>query len=532
MPRRTTQVQTRRVLRALSTRTTPELPRVQVDTTMPSTAGYVTYTVKASGGDFTSLNTAVNSTSPAVKTATTGIILTVDAGYTMTEAVTLPVHTNPWVIIQSSGIASLPAGTRVAPGDATHMAKIQQTTGPTLMNALGAHHYRLIGIEVALTAPVGGSNVVLLGNTTATTNADLPSYIVIDRCYVHGTTTDPSRRGLLFDVANGAIIESYISAIHDTATGDTQAILIYNTLGPVKIQNNYIEAAGENFEIGGVDSSITNNIPADIEFRGNLCFKPKSWDVNGGVYGGVHWEVKNSFEIKQGLRVLVENNTFQNNWPDSQDGRSFLLTLRNNDNLGVWNTIRDITIRTNVFQDCFSAFGFLAADDHDPTNAPTPLAMQRVLVQDNVCYGLGVDYAGSFPLFLSLSGNLTQGSDYVTVDHNTAFAGGHPLLIINPPTHAHFVFTNNMMLYGSVGITGDVTNTWTDTITSYLPGSTTSKNVVIGSMLGSPLPAGNFNAADTTAVGFVDYAGGDYHLTSGSAYHNAGTDGTDIGARF
>ncbi|MBA3706269.1 MAG: T9SS type A sorting domain-containing protein, partial [Bacteroidetes bacterium] len=35
---------------------------------------------------------------------------------------------------------------------------------------------------------------------------------------------------------------------------------------------------------------------------------------------------------------------------------------------------------------------------------------------------------------------------------------------------------------------------------------------------------------DTTAVGFVDYSGNDYHLTAVSPYANLGTDGKDLGA--
>src|SRR5205807_1137004 len=46
-------------------------------------------------------------------------------------------------------------------------------------------------------------------------------------------------------------------------------------------------------------------------------------------------------------------------------------------------------------------------------------------------------------------------------------------------------------------------------------------------------PSGNFFPADTTAVQFANYNGGnggDYHLRNSSPYKGAGTDGKDLGA--
>ncbi len=42
--------------------------------------------------------------------------------------------------------------------------------------------------------------------------------------------------------------------------------------------------------------------------------------------------------------------------------------------------------------------------------------------------------------------------------------------------------------------------------------------------------AGNSFPPDWTTVQFVDWAGGDYYLQPTSPYHNAGTNGKDIGA--
>ena len=41
--------------------------------------------------------------------------------------------------------------------------------------------------------------------------------------------------------------------------------------------NNYLEAAGKNFMLGGASPKIPNLIPADIEFTGNHLYKPLAW---------------------------------------------------------------------------------------------------------------------------------------------------------------------------------------------------------------------------------------------------------------
>ena len=43
-------------------------------------------------------------------------------------------------------------------------------------------------------------------------------------------------------------------------------------------------------------------------------------------------------------------------------------------------------------------------------------------------------------------------------------------------------------------------------------------------------PDGNFFPLNNAAVGFVNFAAGDYRLAAGSAYRNAASDGKDLGA--
>ena len=51
----------------------------------------------------------------------------------------------------------------------------------------------------------------------------------------------------------------------------------YNGPGPWTVENNYLEAAGENILVGGASPKIPNLIPADLIFRYNHLFKPVAW---------------------------------------------------------------------------------------------------------------------------------------------------------------------------------------------------------------------------------------------------------------
>jgi hypothetical protein len=105
-----------------------------------------------------------------------------------------------------------------------------------------------------------------------------------------------------------------------------------------------------------------------------------------------------------------------------------------------------------------------------------------------------------------------------------------------PEPASGFVFTNNLVRHNSYGITGDGAGPGNAAIAAYLPGATIRANAVAcpagnGSCLAGNYPAGNtfLTEADWQAQ-FIDFAGGDYHLASGSGLRAAGSDGKAIGA--
>src|SRR5687768_13153544 len=81
--------------------------------------------------------------------------------------------------------------------------------------------------------------------------------------HVHGDPLIGQKRCIALNATHVTIADSYISECKST-TQDSQAIAGWNGPGPYTIENNYLEAAGENVMIGGSDPSITDLVPSDI----------------------------------------------------------------------------------------------------------------------------------------------------------------------------------------------------------------------------------------------------------------------------
>ncbi len=295
----------------------PAGPSVILDTTPPTQTGQ-TISVAAGGN----LQAALNSAQP-------GDTIELAAGATFTGNFVLPKKSGTgWVWIRTSAYGSLPPpGTRVAPGNASLMAKIvSPNTAPALIFDFSASFYRFSGLEIATTwSSTQATNYQLIRLGNSPTGADrlrssqLPSDVVFDRCYIHGTSTGNVRRGIAMNSARTAVVDSYISDIHELGI-ESQALGSWNGPGPFKIVNNYLEAAGENVMFGGADPSIANLVPSDIEIRNNLFSKKLSWKSGDPSYAGIAWTVKNLLEFKNAGRVLVDGNAFEHSWVHAQNG--------------------------------------------------------------------------------------------------------------------------------------------------------------------------------------------------------------------
>ncbi|MEP6796104.1 MAG: T9SS type A sorting domain-containing protein, partial [Saprospiraceae bacterium] len=438
------------------------------------------------------------------------------AGTIYTGPFTLPAKTpgTEWIYIISSAYSSLPEPcTRVSPADADNMPKlvVSAGNGGTINTASNAHHFRFVGIEFTPVANNFVYNIIYIGN--GETEADkLPNNIVFDRCYIHGDPAAGSRRGIGMNGSYISVIDSYISDCKEDGA-DSQALACWSSTGPLKIVNNYLEGAGENVIFGGSDPSIPNAVPSDIEIRYNYFFKPLAW-MNES------WDIKNLLEFKNARRVLVEGNHFENNWPNAQSGFAFLITPRNQNNTAPWSVDEDITIRFNIFDNIAQGINISGYDSPNVSQRTS-----RLLIQNNVWHVTNLGMGGDGRLFQVLNGPTD-----VIIDHNTGFCTNAYLVSDGNPKTDFFVFTNNIITHANYGFIGSGTGTANTTLAMYFnPNWVVAKNVDIGGSA-TNYPVGNYFPSNIAAVGFANYAGGDLHLASTSAYKNAGTDGKDLGA--
>jgi hypothetical protein len=481
----------------------PTLPQLTIDTTYSQPAGNII--VVNAGGNLQS----------AINNAALGDTIVLQAGATFRGPINLPNKTGSgWIYIQSSAYGSLPApGNRVGPSNAPNMPKIVSSANSNaITTSSNAHHFRFVGIEFRPDPNAFVYNLIQIGNGESSASA-LPNNITLDRCYVHGDPNVGGRRGVAMNGDAVAVIDSYVADFKESGA-DTQAVWAYNSSGPFKIVNNYLESAGENVMFGGADPSIYNNNPSDIEIRLNHFHKPLSWM-------GSSWTVKNLLEFKNARRVLVEGNIFENNWLAAQTGMSLLITPRNQNGGCPGCMTQDITIRYNKMINLAQGINIFGRDNLNPS-----LVTTRVLVEHNEIEITSIGGAGGRVF------QVTGGPTHTTIRHNTAIiasSGGTSGFAENSPKADEFVFQDNITSRGNYGWIGTGTAPGTDTLNAYFANYTFTNNAIIGPSV-SPYPGTNFFPANTAAVGFTNFAAGDYRLSASSPYKNAATDGKDLGA--
>jgi hypothetical protein len=447
-----------------------------------------------------------------------------------------------WTIIRSdvpdTGLPTgLPVpGARVTPRYANVMAKIvSPNSAPAIAAQFGASYYRFIGVEITTSfVSLTNENYGLIDfgedpstGASATTVAQLPNNITLDRCYIHGVSKGNVKRGVLMNGAYLALVESWVSDIHVIGQ-DTQAVAGWNGPGPFKISDNELEAAGENILFGGSKPSLVNNIPSDIEISRNHFFKPLSWHVGDPSYAGIHWSVKNLLELKIAQRVSIFGNILENNWVDAQAGPAFLITPRTENGTAEWVYTQDITFAYNILRHSASAVNISGYDSGDLQKGV--VRGRRIVISNNLftdingaAWGAG---GGGGTLF-----QIESSVDSLTIDHNTASQSGSIISADGSAPNTNVAYTNNIAPHNTYGVFGSNVGSGNAAIAKYFTGMVFKNNVLENlkpsGLTPAKYPAGNFFPPDWSTV-FANFANGDYTVVG--AYRNAGTDDKDIGA--
>jgi hypothetical protein len=411
---------------------------------------------------------------------------------------------------------SVPA--RVKPSDAVTFAKlIAPNDRPVLRADLGAHDYRIAGVEIKAQPNIYNLGLVRFGDGTEKTSADLPYNLELDRAYVHGDPNVGSKRGVAMNGKNLTVSNCYISDFK-SVDQDTQAISGYGGPGPLMVYNNYLEAAAENILFGGTAPGIPDTIPSDISIIGNHLYKPLAWRTFL-TPSGKRWLVKNILEIKSGRRIRIEGNVLENVWEHGQVGYAVLLKAQKDVASALADT-SDVVFTKNIVRHAAAGVNIAGRI------APTQWTTKRITISNNLFEDIGGTWGSKTRLF-----TIIFGAHNVTIENNTATPTvkvGAYVSSDGEPSSG-FVFRSNIVPYGDTGMKGSGAASGLKTAQAFFPGSVISNNVVYN----TPSSAYGFTPLDTFLKSYLNVGWVDplktWLLSTISTFNSKGANGADPG---
>jgi hypothetical protein len=370
-------------------------------------------------------------------TLSCGDVIQLDAGVSYSGNFTLPALScdgTHYTWIETSAMSSLPPeGTTINPGYAgigsiyngtLGFSPVSNTTaqvtspgsGSTFTCATGAQYFRLVGLEITTNVATPSPLVVDCGNK----GTPAVNHIIFDRIVGHGTPTGSVPHFFLFNQMNHiAFVDGYYYDIHGIGADNSVVSGGTSTTNDsvLKMVHNFLSASMAALFLGGGAATTT---PSDVEFRLNHQYKPSIWDPNSGNYFGTAFVIKDNFEMKNVLRLLVEGNLFENTFQSGDT--TIVLTPKNQAGNCATCNDTDMTFRYNYLKNAGTAVSAVATVS-DVGAFPGPI--QRVSVHDNVADAI-VNYQGSGPygdaVFITTCGGSSCGappSQNVSFNHNT-----------------------------------------------------------------------------------------------------------------
>jgi len=198
-----------------------------------------------------------------------GAITTAFGANTVEKEITLPAIAYPcsltfpasfgtkYVTIRPTNVSWLPGPlVRITPTLAGNMPKIQSAgtdQSPVTVSGANRGYIRFVGIEFSKPHSGHMYNFIQLGSG-ASTYAELPNHVMIDRCYLHGNTLDDTQRGVFVNADSFSILNSYLKDFHETGV-EAQGISGFSGAG-IAVVNNFIEAYTQGILFGGADTGI------------------------------------------------------------------------------------------------------------------------------------------------------------------------------------------------------------------------------------------------------------------------------------
>ncbi|MFN8574017.1 MAG: Ig-like domain-containing protein [Gemmatimonadaceae bacterium] len=454
----------------------PALPQVLLN--FPYVPGTGKTIFVAAGAN---LQTAINS-------ANRGDEVVLQAGATFSGNFILPAKpgnaSNGWVVIRGDHYNLLPPeGTRVTSALASTMPMVMTPNATAaIATAPGASGYRLIGLEVTTPATYSGPQygLIWLGDGSSAQNqlSQVPTDLVLDRMYIHGSTNSDVQRCVGLNSARSQVSDSYLKDCHGSGV-DAQAIAGWNGPGPFKIVNNTLEGSTENIMFGGADPAIPNLIPSDIEIRRNYVVTPASWK-------GKAWVKKNLMELKVGRRILIEGNVFDGSWQNGQTGWALFLKSENQSGRCTWCTTSDVTIRYNYIRNAGAGIAIVGKEGTSPY--PVGALSARFSVQNNLMDNINVGvYVGDDRL-MEVLGN-AQDVEFVNNTFTSTGFLAQFMAFDQYNTATRFAFNYNVVSLAQYGLFATARGEGTPALAAVVGGWQFNSNWLLGASRASIYPA-------------------------------------------
>jgi hypothetical protein len=256
-------------------------------------------------------------------------------------------------------------------------------------------------------------------------------------------------------------------------------------------------------------------------------------------FGATAHEIKNVFELKAIQNVVVSGNIFQYHWKGASNGWATWLKTVNQDGTGSYLQTKNVTVEKNIYRHCDGWMEVHGSEIPSGSGFPLPGPLTNMTVRNNLVYDSGPQWGQGFEIFAT---NISNGIVNLTIDHNTVIhttnLTGGGLMTMDPAQLlpiTGYAITNNMLRKETNGIKAPGFAAGTASLAACTTGGYVySTNAVAGATAASDGAANFYETAALWQGEFVNYVASgvnaDFHIKSTSAYHNAASDGTDLGA--